>query len=224
MAINNWPVSERPRERLLQLGARQLTDAELLAIFLRTGTKGTSAVDLARQLLCRFGGLNQLIQAEEKEFCSLPGLGPTKYAQLQAVQELSVRLQQEQIQFGERLPSSQQVGQYIHDRIGHYQQEVFCVMLLDNQHRLIEFAELFFGTINSATVHPREVVKKGLSCNAAAAILAHNHPSGTAEPSPADRLLTDNLVDALRLVDIRIIDHLVIGRGKWVSFADRGWL
>ena len=224
MAISHWPRSERPRERLLKLGAKQLTDAELLAIFLRTGVKGSSAVDLARQLLNQFGGLNQLIQAREQAFCSLPGLGPTKYAQLQAVQELSLRLQQEQLEFGERLSSSTQVGQYLHDRIGHYQREVFGALLLDKQHRLIEFAELFFGTIDSAAVHPRELVKKGLSCNAAAVILAHNHPSGAAEPSTADRMLTKRLVETLKLVDIRVIDHLVIGHGQWVSFADRGWL
>jgi len=224
MAISHWPRSERPRERLLKLGAKQLTDAELLAIFLRTGVKGSSAVDLARQLLNQFGGLNRLIQAKEQAFCSLPGLGATKYGQLQAVQELSLRLQQEQLEFGEQLSSSMQVGQYLHDRIGHYQQEVFGALLLDNQYRLTEFAELFFGTINSAAVHPRELVKKGLACNAAAVILAHNHPSGAAEPNTADRMLTKRLVETLQLVDIRVIDHLVIGHGQWVSFADRGWL
>jgi len=224
MAITQWPDTERPRERLLKYGPKSLTDAELVAIFLRTGCVGLSAVDVARQLLSRFGGLHQLLDAGMEQFCQQQGIGPTKYVQLQAVRELGLRLQQQELETLTNLDTSTKVGTYLQCQIGHYQREVFCVLLLDNQHRLLELMELFQGTIDSASVHPREVVKLALAKNAAAVILAHNHPSGVAEPSASDRLITQALVDALALVDIRILDHVVVGRHEWVSFADRGFM
>ncbi|MDC9719977.1 MAG: DNA repair protein RadC [Gammaproteobacteria bacterium] len=222
MAIPQWPTQERPRERLLKLGPKQLSDAELVAIFLRTGSVGMSAVDVARELLTRFGGLHELLATSVDEFCLQRGVGPTKYVQLQAVKELGLRLQKVQLQQSIDLGTSKKVGTYLQCEIGNYQREVFCLLLLDNQHRLLEMVELFQGTIDSANVYPREVVKLALAENAAAVILAHNHPSGVAEPSASDLLITQALVDALALVDIRILDHFVVGRHEWVSFADRG--
>ena len=178
MAITHWPDTERPRERLVKHGPKSLSDAELVAIFLRTGCIGLSAVDVARQLLSRFGGLNQLLDAGMEQFCQQQGVGPTKYIQLQAVRELGLRLQQQELETLKDLDTSNKVGTYLQCQIGHYQREVFCVLLLDNQHRLLELVELFQGTIDSASVHPREVVKLALTKNAAAVILAHNHPSG----------------------------------------------
>jgi DNA repair protein RadC len=224
MAINHWPTSERPRERLLQSGPSVLSDAELLAIFIRTGCQGYSAVDLARMLINEFGSLSGLLQASQAQACTMPGIGPTKYAQLQAVKELGLRLAGEELQEPQSMASSRQVGEYLCQRIGTRQREVFAVLLLDSQHRLIQLLELFQGTIDSASVHPREVVKAALKHNAAALIIAHNHPSGVAEPSQSDRLITDSLVTALDLVGVRVLDHLVVGQKQWVSFADRGWL
>ena len=224
MNIKHWPQQERPRERLLAVGPQALSDAELLAIFLRTGCHGLSAVDLARQLLAKFGSLQQLLQASESAVCLMPGLGPTKYAQLQAVKELGLRLAKETLAEPANMTSSRQVGEYLCQHLGHYQREVFALLMLDSQHRLIHLEELFQGTIDSASVHPREVVKSALKHNAAAVILSHNHPSGVAEPSHSDRLITDSLVNALDLVGVRVLDHIVVGRKQWVSFADRGWL
>lgn len=222
MAISQWPASEQPRERLLQLGAKQLTDAELIAIFLRTGSVGLSAVDMARAMLSKFGGLHGLLAASVEEFCLQQGAGPIKYVQLQAVRELGIRLQKSALKEHTILDSSKKVATYLQCEIGHYEREVFCLLLLDNQHRLMECVELFYGTINSANVYPREVVKLALVKNAAAVILAHNHPSGVAEPSESDLLLTKALAKALALVDIRVLDHFVVAKEQWVSFADRG--
>ena len=224
MAISQWPVTERPRERLLNLGPKYLTDAELVAIFLCTGTVGLSAVDVARQLLSRFGGRHELLNVKVEDFCLQQGVEHAKYVQLQAVRELGLRLQKSHLKECIDLNTSIKVGTYLQCEIGHYEREVFCVLLLDNQHRLLEFVELFQGTIDSASVYPREVVKLALAKNAAAVILAHNHPSGVAEPSASDRLITKALVDALALVDIRILDHFVVGASEWVSFADRGFM
>jgi DNA repair protein RadC len=218
MAISQWPASEQPRERLLQLGAKQLTDAELIAIFLRTGSVGLSAVDMARAMLSKFGGLHGLLAASVEDFCLQQGAGPIKYVQLQAVRELGIRLQKSALKEHTILDSSKKVATYLQCEIGHYEREVFCLLLLDNQHRLMECVELFYGTINSANVYPREVVKLALVKNAAAVILAHNHPSGVAEPSESDLLLTK----ALALVDIRVLEHFVVAKEQWVSFADRG--
>ncbi len=224
MAIKDWPLEERPREKLLQRGADALNDAELLAIFLRTGLPGCSAVQLARDLIQRFGGLRGLLGADEATFCAAPGLGRAKYAQLQAVLEISRRHLAETLQRESAFTSPDATRNYLSSRLRDYAHEVFAVLFLDNQHRLIAFEELFRGTLDSASVYPREVVKAALSHNAAALILAHNHPSGIAEPSQADRQITERLVSALALVDIRVLDHLVVGDGQPVSFAERGWL
>ncbi|WP_432697021.1 RadC family protein [Marinobacterium sp. YM272] len=224
MAITDWPADERPREKLLARGAEALSDAELLAIFLRTGVKGKSAVDLARELLSTFGGLRPLIEAPRQEFCAALGLGDAKYVQLQAVMEMSRRHLEAQLQRGSALESPQAVRRYLAAQLRHENREVFACLLLDNRHRVIRFEPLFFGTINAASVYPREVVSLALRHQAAAMILAHNHPSGVAEPSQADRQITDRLIDALALVEVRVLDHLVVGDGESVSFAERGWI
>ncbi|MDO6562740.1 DNA repair protein RadC [Amphritea sp. 1_MG-2023] len=224
MAITDWPEAERPREKLLAQGASSLSDGELLAIFLRTGVKGCSAVDLARQLLTQFGGLGALIHADQQAFCAQLGLGPAKYVQLQAVLEISRRCQSEQLQRHSVLTSPDLVRDYLQLQLSHRGREIFACLLLDSQHRVICFEELFKGTIDSATVYPREVVKLALSHNAAAIILAHNHPSGVAEPSLADQNITKRIKEALTLVDIRLLDHMVVGAGVTVSLAERGMI
>ncbi|MCU7812867.1 MAG: DNA repair protein RadC, partial [Candidatus Thiodiazotropha sp. (ex Notomyrtea botanica)] len=211
MPITDWPIEERPREKLLQRGAASLSDAELLAIFLRTGVAGQTAVDLARSLLNQFGGLRQLLAADQQRFCQGRGLGLAKFAQLQAVLEMSRRYLQEQLIQTDTLSSPQETRRYLQAKLRHYPHEVFSCLFLDNRHRVICFEELFRGTIDGASVHPREVVKRSLEHNAAALILAHNHPSGVAEPSQADRQITAHLKQALALVDIRVLDHIVIG-------------
>jgi DNA repair protein RadC len=224
MAITDWPEFERPREKLLQKGAASLSDAELLAIFLRTGVTGQSAVDLARGLLTRFGNLTKLFAASEKDFCDMHGMGQAKFVQLQAVLEMSQRALKEEMQRGDALNSPGAVRDYLQLLLGGRQQEVFLVLFLDTQHRVIASEELFHGTLGQTSVYPREVVKRALAHNAAAVILAHNHPSGVAEPSQADQLLTDALKQALALVDVRVLDHFVVAAGNPLSFAEKGWL
>lgn len=224
MSIAQWPEAERPREKLLSRGPNALSDAELLAIFLRTGCAGKSAVDLARDLLVRFGGLRPLLEANQEEFCAGQGLGPAKYAQLQAVLEMGRRHLSANMREGELLTSPDLVRRYLSSQLRHRPQEVFAVLFLDSQHRLLTYDELFFGTIDSANVYPREVVKAAMARNAAAVILAHNHPSGVAEPSDADRRITERLQKALDLVGVRVLDHMVVGDAEVVSFAERGWL
>lgn len=224
MAIRDWPEGERPREKLLDLGASALSDAELLAIFLRTGVAGKSAVDLARELLHRFGGLRPLLESTTEQFCSAHGLGPAKYAQLQAVLEMGRRHLASTLNKTSALESPAAVRDYLTARLRHQTREVFACLFLDNRHRVIKFESLFFGTIDAASVYPREVVRKALMHNSAAVILAHNHPSGIAEPSRADRQITDRLVQALATVDIRVLDHMVVGDGEVVSFAERGFI
>jgi DNA repair protein RadC len=222
MAITDWPADERPRERLLALGPQALSDAELLAIFLRTGVTGMSAVDLARHLLKRFGSLRALLTADQTSFCAEQGLGPAKYAQLQAVLEMARRHMAEALKVGTAIDSPDAVSEYLRAQLRDSQQEIFALLLLDARHRVLAFEPISFGTLNAATVHPREVVKQVLKHNAAAVILAHNHPSGVAEPSAADRLLTERLVQALKLIDVAVLDHLVIGDGAPYSFARAG--
>lgn len=222
MAITDWPELERPREKMLAKGPHTLSDAELLAIFLRTGVKGKSAVDLSRELLSRFGGLRALLTAERRDFCASPGLGEAKFAQLQAILEMSRRHLRETLQRNDALANPDDTRRYLMARLRDYAHEVFAVLFLDNRHRVISLDEMFHGTINGASVHPREVVKRALAHNAAAVILAHNHPSGVAEPSEADKQLTHKLSEALDLVEIRVLDHFVIGDGETVSFAERG--
>jgi DNA repair protein RadC len=223
MTITDWPVEERPREKLLSRGADALSDAELLAIFLRTGVRGRTAVDLARELLAGFGGLKHLLSASETEFCQQHGLGRAKYAQLQAVLEMARRHLMESLQRGDALCSPQQTRHYLSAQLQGCAQEVFACLFLDNRNRVISFDKMFYGTIDGASVYPREVVKLALKKNAAAVIFAHNHPSGIAEPSGADEHITRKLKEALALVDIRVLDHLIIG-DTVVSFAERGLL
>jgi len=224
MAITDWPLTERPREKLIDLGPGALSDAELLAIFLRTGIPGRTAVDLARDLLTRFGGLRALLEAEHRQFCEAPGLGLAKFAQLQAVLEMSRRHLGETLRRGDTLTSPEATGAYLKLQLRDRAHEVFACLFLDNRHRVIAFQELFQGTIDGASVHPRVVVKETLRHNAAAVILAHNHPSGVAEPSQADIRITRRLRDALELIEVRILDHLVIGDGAVVSLAELGHL
>ncbi len=223
MAITDWPAQERPREKLLLKGAAALSDAELLAIFLRTGISGITAVDLARQLLDSFGGLRPLLEASEGQFCERNGLGPAKYSQLQAVLEMAKRHLFESLQRGDALCSVQQTRDYLRAQLQNSPQEVFACLFLDNRNRVISFDKLFFGTIDSASVYPREVVRLALKKNAAAVIFSHNHPSGVAEPSQADEQITQRLKEALALLDIRVLDHFVVG-DEIVSFAERGLL
>lgn len=222
--IRDWPASERPRERFLTHGPAALSDAELLAIILRTGVNGKTAVDLARELLQAFGGLRPLLEADRRRFCDMHGLGTATYVQVQAVLEMARRHLQAQLQREDVLENPDMTRHYLVSRLRHYRHEVFACLFLDNRHRVIAFEELFRGTIDGASVHPREVVRQALLHNAAAVILAHNHPSGVAEPSRADIQLTRRLVDALGLMDIRVLDHLVIGDGAGTSLAERGLL
>jgi DNA repair protein RadC len=224
MTIKEWPAAERPREKLLEQGASVLSDAELLAIFLRTGVAGKSAVDLARELLTRFGGLRQLLEAKRDDFNSAYGLGDAKFCQLQAVLEMARRHLKAQLIAGDLLNNPQVVGDYLQAKLRHRQREVFSVLLLDTQHRLVRYEEVFEGTLDSANVYPREILNLALKHNAASVIFAHNHPSGVAEPSQADIRLTERLRQALALVDIKVLDHLVIGAHAPVSFAERGLL
>ena len=225
MAITDWPADERPRERLLAHGAEVLSDAELLALFLRVGVRGKSAVDLARDLLGRFGSLSALCTASVDDFSSIPGMGPAKYAQLQAVLELARRALGEEMATRDVLDSPRAVRDWLRLKLAGLPHEVFMVLLLDAQNRVIASEELFRGTLAQTSVYPREVVKLALLRNAAAVILAHNHPSGVGEPSNADQLLTRSLTQALALIDVRVLDHFIVaGTAPPVSFAERGLL
>lgn len=224
MAIKDWQAEDRPREKLLQRGAGALTDAELLAIFLRTGTPGKSAVDLARDLLAEFGSLKDLLNADQARFCRANGLGSAKYAQLQAVLEMAKRHFQEILARGNALTSPDITRAYLSAQLRGYSYEVFACLFLDNQHRVIQWEELFRGTLDSSSVYPREVAKRALHHNAAAVIFAHNHPSGICEPSTADQQITQRLIACLGLFDIRVLDHFVIGDGAPYSFAEHGLL
>lgn len=222
MAINDWPEDQRPRERLIKLGAQHLSDAELLAVFLRVGVSGKSAVDLGRDMIGYFGSLNGLFGASLEEFSKINGLGPAKYAQLQAVMEMARRSLDEELKAGEVLSSPQAVRQYLQLLLAKKPYESFAVLFLDVKNRLIACEELFRGTLMHTSVYPREVVKAALGHNAASIILAHNHPSGTPEPSAADRTLTQALKQALGLVDIRVLDHFVVAGRHVYSFAEHG--
>ncbi|MGR5530374.1 RadC family protein [Vibrio alfacsensis] len=224
MPLKALPNDSMPREKLLQRGPQALTDAELLAIFLRTGTQGMNVIELADFLIQDFGTLRQLFSASEKSFCQHKGLGQAKYVQLQAVLEMAQRYLAETLKRGDALTNPEQTQLYLSSILRDRQREAFYILFLDNQHRVIKDEILFEGTLDTASVYPREVVKRALHHNAAALILAHNHPSGVAEPSQADRRITRRLIDALALVDIRVLDHFVIGDGESVSFAERGWI
>ena len=221
MAISDWPEGERPRERLLHLGTKALSDAELLAIFLRTGVKGKSAVDLARDLLVEFGGLRALLSTDLKTFSQAKGLGEAKYAQLQACLEMSRRFLQETLERDGPLTNPNDAKQFLLMKMRDYEKEVFACIFLDTKNRVIEFKELFVGSLHSAEVHPREVAKQALKYNSNAVIFAHNHPSGDATPSQSDIDITKTLHAALSLMDIKVLDHLIVGSDV-VSLAERG--
>ena len=223
MAIRDWPAAERPRERLLAGGPRALSDAELLAVLLRTGVRGKSAVDLARELLARFGTLTHLLE-EASELSRIKGLGKAKSAQFAAAAELARRSIHEELKSGAALTSPGAVRDYLRLTLAGRRHEVFVCIWLDAQHRALRIEEAFRGTLTQTSVYPREIVKAALLWNAAAVIFAHNHPSGVAQPSQADELLTRNLADALALVEVKVLDHFIIAGHQAISFAERGLL
>ncbi|MDY6992282.1 MAG: DNA repair protein RadC [Pseudomonadota bacterium] len=224
MKITDMPLEERPREKLLQRGASALTNVELLAIFLRTGVQGKTALDLAQDLLTDFGDLRSLLGADRHRFCQAKGLGSAKFVQLQACVELSRRYLRECLQRGDVLSNPDDTRNYLMSELSGRVYEVFACLFLDNKHRVIKFDELFYGTIDGASVYPREVVRRALQHNAAAVIFAHNHPSGIAEPSDADIAITRRLKEALQMIDIRVLDHIVIGDGYGISLAEQGFI
>jgi DNA repair protein RadC len=224
MAITDWPASERPREKLLELGVEALSDAELLAIFLRVGVTGKSAVDLARDLLTQFGCLNGIFAAQLTELTQVHGIGSSKYVQLQAIFEMSRRALNEQMQVKDILSSPKQVRDYLCLKLGNLTREVFLVLFLDAQNRIVTTEEMFSGTLTQTSVYPREVVKRALHHNVASVIFAHNHPSGIAQQSQADELITKQLKQALALVDVRVLDHFIVAGNNTLSFAEQGLL
>lgn len=224
MHIRDWPASERPREKLLARGAASLSDAELLAIFLGSGLRGRDAVGTARDLLIQHGPLRGLLEQSPAALAELPGLGPARACALAAALELGNRHLAGALERGDALSDPGAVGRYFSQRLRHHRHEVFAALFLDTRHRAIAFEELFRGTVDSTEVHPREVVRRALSHNAAAVIVGHNHPSGHPEPSAADRAVTARLKQALGLVDVRLLDHFVIADGPPVSLAAQGWI
>ena len=224
MSIRDWPAAERPREKLLEQGSASLSDAELLAIFLRTGVSGKSAVDLARHLLAEFGSLRALLEADLGSFCRQLGLGPAKFSQLQAVLEMGRRHLAERLRRDSALESPQAVRDYLKSLLRHEHHEVFGCLFMDSKHRMLAFEVLFRGSIDSASVYPRQVVKRALAHNAAAVIFCHNHPSGVPEPSEADRTLTQRLTEALDLIEVRVLDHFIVDEGEPLSMVEYGWM
>jgi len=222
MSITNWPEAERPRERLLANGASALSDAELLAIFLRVGVKGKSAVDLARDLVAKFGSLNGLFGASLTQLTAVNGMGEAKYVQLQAVVEMAKRALGEEIKLADALSNPRAVRDYLRITLARLPHEVFVAVFLTAQNRVIAVDELFRGTLTQTSVYPREIVKRALAHNAASVILAHNHPSGEATPSQADRMLTTTLAEALAVIDVRVLDHFIVAPGASLSFAEQG--
>ncbi len=222
MKIQDWPLEERPREKLLRQGAAALSDAELLAIFIRTGVRGQTALDIARQLLHEAGGLQGLLGERGRQCLQRPGIGPAKSAQIQAALEMSRRTLEQQLRRQDVFTSAAATRHYLQNRLAGLGREVFACLFLDNRHRLLAFEELFQGSLTSSSVHPREVVRRALYHNAAAVIVAHNHPSGVAEPSQADVQITRQLVQALELVELRLLDHFIVGDGEALSMAERG--
>ena len=224
MSIKDWPAAERPREKLLALGSSSLSDAELLAIFLRTGVSGKSAVDLARHLLAEFGSLRALLEADLGSFSRQLGLGPAKFSQLQAVLEMGRRHLAERLRRDSALESPQAVRDYLKALLRHEPHEVFGCLFMDSKHRMLAFEVLFRGSIDSASVYPRQVVKRALAHNAAVVIFCHNHPSGITDPSEADRTLTQRLTEALDLIEVRVLDHFIVGDGEPLSMVEHGWM
>jgi len=222
MGIKHWPTQQRPRERLIREGASALSDPELLALFLRVGLPGKSAVELGRELIGHFGSLQGLFGASLAQFCAVRGMGPAKFAQLQAVMELAQRAIGEQLRTGQALASPHAVRTFLRMQLSNQPHESFLVLFLDVKNRLLACDEMFRGTLTHTSVYPREVLKAALGYNAASVMFAHNHPSGMADPSEADLLLTRALVEALRLVDVRVLDHFVIAGAQVHSFAENG--
>ncbi|TFJ91195.1 JAB domain-containing protein [Lonepinella koalarum] len=213
-----------PREKLLQFGATALTDDELLAIFLRTGIKGCPVMQLSRSVIQNFGSLRGLISANQKQFCAFKGIGITQFIQLQASTEMTRRYLLEEIKFSHIFNQSEIVRLYLQAEMERHEREIFLVLFLNNQHQLIKQEEMFLGSVNSASVYPREIIKTALYCNASALILAHNHPSGLAQPSDSDFILTNKIKQAAEFMEIRILDHFIIGKGCYFSFAEKGYL
>ena len=224
MGIKDWPAGEGPREKLLRDGAEVLSDAELIAVLLRNGLPGQNAVELGRMLLAEFGSLRQILAAPLQQVSRIPGLGPVKFAQLQSAAEISRRISREKLQRGTVLTNPDLTRDYLMRQLSDRAYEVFAMLLLDSQHRVIQFVELFRGTLDAASVYPREVVRLALEKQAGAVIVCHNHPSGVAEPSMADRRITERLKCALATIDVPLLDHMVVGDLEIVSFAERGWL
>ena len=224
MSIRDWPAAERPREKLLEQGSASLSDAELLAIFLRTGVTGKSAVDLARHLLAEFGSLRALLEADLGSFSRQLGLGPAKFSQLQAVLDMGRRHLAVRLRRDSALESPQAVRDYLKSLLRHEHHEVFGCLFMDSKHRMLAFEVLFRGSIDSASVYPRQVVKRALAHNAAAVIFCHNHPSGVPEPSEADKTLTQRLTKALDLIEVRVLDHFIVGDGEPLSMVEHGWM
>jgi len=222
MSIRHWPISERPREKVLERGAQALSDAELLALLLGSGSRGRSAVELARALLTEFGSLRELLNADRPRWLGQHGIGPARYAAMQAAVELARRYFRQGMRIGPVLDAPDAARAFLLAQLRDRPYEVFCCLYLDKRHRLVGFEELFRGTIDGAGVHPREVLRQTLLHNAAAVILAHNHPSGVLEPSQADEFITRRLRDALALVDVRVLDHIIVGDGHCFSFSEHG--
>lgn len=224
MRIQDWPIAERPREKLAHRGAAALSDAELLAICMRHGGRGLTAVDLARGLLARFGGLRAVLRAPQRDLLAVPGLGPARIAELAAIGEIGRRVLAERLPRGDVISDPEAVRRWLLGELRDLEHEVFGLLLLDARHQVIRFERLFRGTIDGASVHPREVVRTALDLGAAAVVLVHNHPSGVAEPSRADVRITARLKSALELVDVRVLDHLIVGEMDVTSLAERGLL
>jgi len=220
MSIKNWIQNERPREKLLSKGASALSDAELLAILLRVGIKGKTAIDLARDLLTTSGGLRQLLESEQNILCQHSGIGIAKYAQIQAALELARRHLYQNLSYKDALHNSTETKKYLITRLRHKQQEIFACLFLNKHNQILGYEEISYGTIDCSIVHPREVIKKALSYNATTIIFAHNHPSGMTTPSTADKQLTTRLIKSLALVDIKVFDHIIVGEGEVFSFAE----
>jgi len=224
MSIAGWMPGEGPRDKLLERGAVALSDAELLAVLLHTGYRDCSALDMARTLLKEFDGINGLMRAGQGCLLACPGVGPAKYARMRAAMELACRQALEKVSTGDVLSSPSATRRFLQYHLGSRSREVFTCLFLDSQHRVQRCEDLFFGTLDGAAVYPREVAVRALQYGAAAVIFAHNHPSGVAEPSSADRRITERLCSALALLDIRVLDHIIVGSGREYSFAEQGLL
>jgi len=224
MAITDWPLNERPREKLLNKGPESLSDAELLAIFLRVGTQGKTALDLARDLIKHYGNLKALLLSSQTDFCTFPGMGPAKYVQLQASLEMSKRYFHNEMCESNVITNPEASKQFLRSALANKQHEVFACLYLDTQHKILGFEELFQGTLDSASVYPREVVQNVLKKGAAAVIFCHNHPSGSTTASNADIQLTERLKKALELIDVRVLDHMIVAGNQVMSFAEQGLL